>query len=103
VHIGLVSILILQTEFETALSNTGNFYEQWVSFYKLRDKVTRAADRRGELEKPGVKFRKLEDGDRFMLIRGYRPHSTYSMLTWVLSTQSKATRASKPGSNRWWT
>jgi hypothetical protein len=98
-----MSILNLQAEFESALADTGNFYEQWVSFYKLREKVTCAPDRRGELEEPEVRFRKLEVGDRYMLTRGYRPHSNYSTPMWVLSTQSKATRASKLGSSRWWT
>jgi len=65
------------------LSTNGKFYEQWVSFYKLREKVACPYALRGELEEPGVRFQELEDGDRFMLTRGCRRHSNYSTPTWV--------------------
>jgi hypothetical protein len=65
------------------LSNDGKFYEQWVSFYKLREKVACPYALRGELEEPGVRFQEL-DGDRFMLTRGCRRPSNYSTPTWVL-------------------
>jgi len=41
-------------EFEKMLSNDGKFYEQWVSFYKLREKVACPYALRGELEEPGT-------------------------------------------------
>jgi hypothetical protein len=67
------------------LSNDGKFYEQWVSFYKLREKVACPYALRGELEEPGVRFQELEDSNQFMLTRNYRRHSNYSTPTWVLS------------------
>jgi hypothetical protein len=52
-----MSILISpQVEFENALSSDGKFYEQWVSFYKLREKVVCPYALREELKDPGVRF-----------------------------------------------
>jgi hypothetical protein len=50
-----------QTELENTLSDES--YEQWVSCYKLRDKVACPADLRGELSEARVRLRNLEVGD----------------------------------------
>jgi hypothetical protein len=73
-----------QIEIDNTL--TEESYDQWVSHYKLRDKVACPADHREELREARVRFQNPEVGGQFMLTRGYRRHNYYLMPTSVLST-----------------
>jgi hypothetical protein len=73
-----------QSELDQALLDDS--YDQWVTHYKMREKVHCPPDLRNELDDPRVECR-FEIGDGLVTDTGtHRRHGIYSMLMWALCT-----------------
>jgi hypothetical protein len=87
-----------QAERDQALSDES--YDQWVTQYKMRDKVHCPPELRDELVEPVVECR-FEFGDGAVTDAGtHRRPDIYLMLMWVPCKQRRATLPSKHGSSR---
>lgn len=73
-----------QVELEEVLSDDS--YDQWVTYYGMREKVACPSNLREDLKAAGVRLR-LGIGDQLLLTREiHRRRNIYSMLMWVLCT-----------------
>jgi hypothetical protein len=76
-------------------------YDQWVTQYRMREKVHCPPDLRDELNGPMVECR-FQTGDGLVTdTRIHRRHDIYLMLMWALCNWKRATRPSKRGFSHW--